>query len=337
MAVNLRAVASLPRARYLRSASRSGTLLPDTAGVQTLSEVLTMKFSINCLNEVSLEFTLALGSAGWDVEGVFPVFLGRPGRPHLSLFSKPNGSRFTPHGTAWRGTPNESRVWLPKFTPEAADEWNTEAGAAVHRAYVESLVPVDLERAAQDGWTAHWVDWRALTRWARPACRPGGTLAITAEVLDSLCLHVLRHAASPVCLRQLTGQRCLFMLRWNAGGVEPEVGFLYHFPEGVHLPDQDGSVKLVHPGGWFTIPNGWNESAAERFFSGTRLERAAQQVKSFLDRHPKRRGKNSEMPELRNMAGFVAGFCASGLVNLALSLVVEFEERRSGTPSPTVS
>lgn len=56
-----------------------------------------------------------------------------------------------------------------------------------------------------------------------------------------------------------------------------------------------------------------------------------------MKRHPKRGGKDPRTPEVHSLSGFVLGYCASDLINTALNLVVEFEERRSGTPPPTVS
>ena len=295
-----------------------------------------MKFSINYHDEISFEFTLARAASGrWEVEGVFPVFLGRPGRPHGSLFTKPNGPRFTPHATAWKGTAMQDRIWLPKFSPEAATRWNDEVGAAMHAEYVRSLEPVNLEAATEDGWTAHWVDWRVLRRWLRMRCRPGGTLFISADISDSLCAHLLRHFDLPRHLSPIRESVCLLLLRFPEGVEEPEMKFLCHFPEGVPAMDSAGRMEVVREPGWYAVDPEWVAPMSSRITGGTRFEAAALKVKEFLDRHPRGRSNDHRRPELPKLAAFLLGYCASDMVRLALGFVVEFEERGSARRAST--
>jgi len=284
-----------------------------------------MKFSIKYLDEVSLEFTLGRGPSGrWDVGGVFAVFLGRPGRPHLSLFTKPNGSKYTPHLTAWNG---EDRYWLPKFSPEAAARWTEVVGATVYAEYVKSLERVDLTQLDQAGWTVHWVDWRVLARWLRPRCLPGSTLAITADVADSLCFHTMRHVVLPRHLADVRDPRCFMLLRWKADSDdEPEVRMLFHYPDGVPLPRPDGSVQIVCEPGWYSNSVGWNTPVSEQLIVGTRLEQAFLKIRQFVERYPRRSRSAQRRPELREFSGFVVGYCATELIRISLAFVVELSE-----------
>lgn len=291
-----------------------------------------MKFSISYLDEVSFEFSLSCSLSGeLDVDAVFPVFLGRPGRPHLSFFAKLMGKYLSPHATAWKGTRRQDRVWLGKVSPTALQRWNDAAEVAMYAEYVAALEPVDLDAVSTDGWTAHWVDWRVLLRWLRPQCRLGGSVALSPDFVDALCLHVVRHGVLPGDLAGLDGWRCCLLLRWHDGIEEPDVRLLYHFPDGVPSQTPDGSVVIAKPPGWYWAPRNWGEPAVKQLTSGTRLERAVRRVEAFLGRH-RRLSPAPQRDSPRSFSAFVLGFCAPELTRLALSLVAQHDSPEQEVP-----
>ena len=156
---------------------------------------------------------------------------------------------------------------------------------------------------------------------------------LSAERLDALCLHVLRYFAFPRELAAIADARCFLMLRWD-GTDEPEIRMLLHYPEGVPLPTPEGPATIARAPGWYSHAANWSTPASEGLLARSQqFKRALSQIQGFLKRYPRRRSESPKRPELGRLASFVLGYCASDLIQLALAVAVEAENRRSDASS----
>jgi hypothetical protein len=202
-------------------------------------------------------------------------------------------------------------------------------GTTFHTEYVGALEPATLTELDEAGWTVHWVHWPVLVRWLRMVYRrEQKTLNLSAERLDALCRHTLRHFAFPRELAAIGDARCFLMLRWDRAD-EPEIRMLLHYPNGVPLPTPGGSVTIARAPGWYSHAMSWSAPVSEGL-AGDQFKRAMSQIQGFLRRYP-RSTETMKRPELGRLAAFILGFCASELVKLALAVALEAEERRGSS------
>jgi len=290
-----------------------------------------MKFAINFRDEFELVFALAQDSESrWEVRAMFGEFLGRRGKPHLSWLGETEDGWLTPHFTAFHGRPTVFRRTLAKFRPEALAKFGERAGHELARTYLTALVPVSLEDLEREGWHAHWADPPTIARWLRPHCYPGARLRLDERVAEAFVCHILRHRANPTTLSSVSGPACLPILRWRSDAEEPEIKMLMHFPNGVAVPAEDGSLVALHSPGWFLQGSEWDASWAERVFPAQQGRRVFSKIADYVSRFPKR--KTRDLESVPKFVSFLLGMYAGDLINLAMALTVD-AANKEGSPA----
>ncbi|HWZ88553.1 MAG TPA: hypothetical protein VNW92_06880 [Polyangiaceae bacterium] len=278
-----------------------------------------MKFSINFLDEICLELSLARRPNGqWVVRGVFPTFLERPGKPHLSLFTE---KQFDLHFTANRGRQGEMRRKLVKVSAETANKFADRATEAMVRHHAAALLPADLSSLAEDGWSVHLAHWAALARWLAPYCKPGAALRIDDDTLGSIVFSICRHWVSPRALASLDGWVAYPLLRWRDDDVQ--VRFLFHYPQDISVPDQAGVAVRVIKRGWYFSDPLW-PAGADLGIPADKLARLSSKVEALLARFPRRTRNACESPP--HFASLIFGMYAQQLLELSLALAVQKAE-----------
>ncbi|WP_437905278.1 hypothetical protein WME95_44490 [Sorangium sp. So ce327] len=277
-----------------------------------------MKFSIRFFDLVLVEIGLGCNDDGtYSIQKIFPVFLGRPLRPHLSLFF--GDSILKPHFTAAKGRRDQFRRWLPSVSADAlAKTCENLAGEAV-RDGVARVEAVDFRALEEAGWTIHWADQRVLRRWVRQTCRRSSELRYDGDTVATLVMHVFRHAALPTDLESFAPESCssVFAIRFNETH-EPEFRVLSYYPRGIGYPDAAGKPFVAHPPGWYTGPfDAFEEAQVQRVVPIVALKKAVIQIEHWLLRYP-RRAPLPELDELPKYAGVIFGFYAVDLLDYAL-------------------
>lgn len=282
-----------------------------------------MKFSVNFLDEVRFELSLAREPSGqWVVRSLFPTFLERPGKPHLSLFF---GEQFDVHFTANHGRPNVLRRKLVRVGAETAKRFADRATEAMIRNQAAALSMADLDALADEGWTAHLAHWAALARWMSPACKPGATLRLDEDALGSIVCSICRRCVSPRILASLDGWLAYPLLRWRDGDDEAQVRLLFHYPQGVWVPDPNGSpVCIAEPGWYYSDPN-WLRDA-DLGIPKEKLDLLGTKLEKLLARFPKRASNTAESPP--RFFSLIFGVYASQLLQLAVALAVQKAEAK---------
>jgi hypothetical protein len=280
-----------------------------------------MKFSVNFLDEMCIELSLARQpNAQWAVRGVFPTFLKRRGKPHLSLFLE---DWFDLHFTANHGRPDVVRRKLVRVRAETAKRFADRATEAMIRHQAAALSPAELDALAEDGWSVHFAHWAALARWLAPSCKPGATLNLDEDALGSIIVSVCRHWVSPRQLTSLDGWLAYPLLRWRDDDIQ--VRLLFHYPQGIWVPDQNGVPVSVGKRGWyFSDPMCLGD--ADLGIPAGKLARLSEKVERLLARFPRRTGKTLESPP--RFASLIFGLYASQLLELSVALAVQKAETR---------
>lgn len=288
-----------------------------------------MKFSVNFLDEICLELSLARQPNGqWSVTKVFPTFLERPGNPHLSLFL---GDWFDLHFTANHGRRDVLRRKLVRVSAETAKRFADRATEAMIRHQATSLSPADLEALTEDGWTAHLAHWAAFARWLAPFCKPGATLRLDDDALGTIVCSICRHWVRPRALAPLDGWLAYPLLRWSDDDVQ--VRLLFHYPHGIWVPDKNGDPVRVAERGWYFNDPTWFGDA-DLGIPTSRMNGVGEKVERLLARFPRRTKNTSESPP--RFASLIFGVYASQLLELSVALAVQKEEAKlARTPAVT--
>lgn len=287
-----------------------------------------MKISIEFYDLLALDIQVARQASGqWLVRGVFPTFLGRPGRPHISLFTQPKRGAFRPHFTAFHGRSDCFREDLATLRPDILATWGKRLALEMVRDYAGSLEPTDLSALDQAGHTVHTVNWQAIHRWLRPMCRPGRALRITDRAILAFVCHVFRHWMRPTKLIGVDVRVPLLVIKGD-GDESTKVRLLLHHPEGVYGPNAEGVVVQLRPPGWYLhTPQQPERSRFDKTVPFNKLERIAERVKQYLEQYP--RYKQTSVPEDPPWYfGFICGCYVSDIIKLIVALSIEAAESR---------
>ena len=287
-----------------------------------------MKISFRFFEQVLVDaYFRHVGDRAFVIEKVFPVFLGRPARPHLSFFLTDKVWR--PHFTAAKGSPRQFRGWLPRISPEAVGQHFERFAGDALRSAAARLEPVNLRTLEEEGWLVHWADLRVLRRWIKYVYRQSGEFRVDRATLISLYCHVLRHADRPTSLEEIRPVNPveLFVIR-NHAANEPEMRMLEYLPAGLRVPSAVRAPYEAHPPGWYLQPSEIvDEEAILRILPTAKVEEVAGQIEGWLSRYP-RRGPSldaieAELEGLPGCAVRIFGFYSSYLLDHELAGLVE--------------
>jgi len=257
-----------------------------------------MNTTFRLLNLVDLKLQSERAPNGRiNITKAFAIFLARPGEPHLSFFADPNpdlGGRLTPHFTAPR-----FRRELAKITPTNFRAWFHNFELACAKRFAEQLHPADLQALVQDGWQAHYIDRRVVSRWVRMASRSKQSVGATRQLVHarlhldqqffvSLGRHILRHHVSPASLAGLVdGGRWLCLRRASSGALDARV--LVHFPDGcgADLEDGQGPRLLREPGWYWHELSFMPEEELRKLLPVAKFKQVFEKVTGWLRRYPR--------------------------------------------------
>lgn len=294
-----------------------------------------MKLAINLFNKAQI----TLGYE-WDTSGslvfakAFLAFLDRPRHPHLSLFA--NQPRLEPHFTAARGRYDQFRWWFPAVETKDAIRVVKSAADELLRDCLGGLEPIDLHALEEQGWFLCGANFRILKRWLRLLLRRSREINFDEQAVSMLCSHMLRRLFRPTAALTIPGDHLvrLAAVRQTEAG-EVEVRSLARFPHGCGAPGPDGEPILLHPPGWYILPEEVPvEATMARVVPMERLDAVAQELHECLARYPSRqKGADDDFPDIPDWMMSLGTFYGSELVDLAFMVVVEASGQGPG-PGP---